>query len=183
LLANFRLLEAAGACGLIAAGNTEDLIATKPAAWWKGLADCARTYRAAIYRTMVDGFSAIDEWSRSTSSGRDADLDMERARLGEGHRRWRCEAPGGPAYLAWLTAYVAIAELDGERALSSLEVCAAIMREFADVPELGNEPSVYEFLQSAADALGRFLPLPEHPVRDVRRFALMPGPLGTGYGS
>ena len=100
----------------------------------------------------------------------------ERVRLGAEHRRWLCEIPGGQAYVAWLSAYVAVAEIDGERAVSSLERCSAIVREFADVPGLGRELSIYEFLQSAADALSAFLPLPEHPVRDVRRFALLPWP-------
>ncbi len=78
---------------------------------------------------------------------------------------------------------MAVAEIDGERAVSGLERCSAIVREFVDVPGLGRELSVYEFLQSAADALSAFLPLPEHPARDVRRFALLPWALTTGYGS
>ena len=69
---------------------------------------------------------------------------------------------------------------DGARALTSLDRCAAIVREFVDVPGLGREPSLYEFLQSAADTLALFLPLPEHPLRDMRRFALLPSPLRTG---
>jgi len=73
----------------------------------------------------------------------------------------------------------AAAEIDGDRALRSLDRCAAIVREFVDVPELGREPSVYEFLQSTADTLALFLPLPEHPLRDVRRFAFLPSPLRT----
>ncbi len=82
--------------------------------------------------------------------------------------------------MAWLSAYVAVGEFDGDRALSNLNRCAAIAREFVDVPTLGHEPSLYDFLQSAADTLALFLPLPEHPLRDMRRFVLLPSPLQTG---
>jgi hypothetical protein len=157
--------------------------ANEPPDWWEALATCARTYRSAIFSASTQGFSAIDEWTQSEKSANHDDLIRERARLGAEHRRWLCEIPGGQAYVAWLTAYVAVAEIDGERALSSLERCSAIVREFIDVPELGRELSVYDFLQSAADALTAFLPLPEHPVRDLRRFALLPWALTTGYGS
>ena len=143
------------------------------------MADSARTYRSAIYGTSVQGFSAIDDWSHAEAPGSDADIAGERARLAVEHMKWLCELPGGRAYVAWLSAYVAVAEIDGDRALSHLERCAAIVREFVDVPELGSEPSVYDFLQGAADSLGRFLPLPEHPLRDVRRFAFLPSPLRT----
>ena len=179
MLGNLRLLEAAGACGLIAESLTEDCSPTKPPEWWEALADSARTYRSAIHGTIVRGFSAIDEWSQSGASGSDADLVRERTRLGVEHRKWLCELPGGQAYVAWLSAYVAVAEIDGDRALRSLDRCAAIVREFVDVPELGREPSLYDFLQSAADTLALFLPLPEHPLRDVRRFAFLPSPLRT----
>lgn len=180
LLRNFRLLEAAGACGVIAETLTVECTATKPPEWWEALADSARTYRSAIYGTLVQGFSAIDDWSRSGVSGNDGDLVCEKTRLGGEHARWLCELPGGQAYVAWLSAYVAVAEIDGERALRSLDRCAAIMREFVDVPELGREPSIYDVLQSDADTLALFLPLPEHPLRDMRRFAFLPLSLRTG---
>jgi hypothetical protein len=182
LLGNFRLLEAAGACGVIAERLTKDCGPTKPPEWWAALAETARSYRSAIYATNVRGFSGIDEWSHSgdSGSGSDSDLVRERTRLGVEHRKWLCEVPGGQAYVAWLSAYVAVGEIDGDRALTSLDRCAAIVREFVDVPGLGREPSLYEFLQSAADTLALFLPLPEHPLRDMRRFALLPSPLRTG---
>lgn len=164
---------------MIAESLTEDCSPTEPPEWWEALADSARTYRSAIYGTTVRGFSAIDEWSQTGVSGSDANLVRERTRLGDEHRKWLCELPGGQAYVAWLSAYVAVAEIDGDRALRSLDRCAAIVREFVDVPELGREPSVYDFLQSAADALALFLPLPEHPLRDMRRFAFLPSPLRT----
>jgi hypothetical protein len=50
-------------------------------------------------------------------------------------------------------------------------------------PSLAASPRSYDALQSAADALGLFLPLPEPAVRDVRRFAFIPSALRTGYGS
>ena len=160
---------------------TEDYGLTKPPEWWESLAGSARTYRSAIYATGVQGFAGIDEWSHSwdSGSGSDADLVREKKRLGAEHRKWLCEVPGGNAYVAWLSAYVAVAEIDGARALTSLDRCAAIVREFVDAPELGREPSLYDFLQSAADTLALVLRLPEHPLRDVRRFAFLPSPLGT----
>jgi hypothetical protein len=160
---------------------TEDN-ANEPPEWWEALGTCARTYRSAIFSASAQGFSAIDEWSQSEESANHHDLIRERARLGAEHRRWLCEIPGGQAYVAWLTAYVAVAEIDGERAVSGLERCSAIVQEFIDVPGLGRELSVYDFLQSAANALTAFLPLPEHPVRDLRRFALAPLSLKNGYG-
>jgi hypothetical protein len=177
LLANFRLLEGAGACVLIA---DEDRGASKRTEWWTALGDTARSYRSAIDLTTAHGFSAIDAWSQSGASGTDWDLAAERVRLGSEHRRWLREIPGGSAYEAWLRAYVAVAELDGGRALKSLEQAAAIVRKFVGAPGLGDEPSTYDFLQSVADTLASFLPLSEHPLRDVRRFALLPPPLRTG---
>jgi hypothetical protein len=59
------------------------------------------------------------------------------------------------------------------------ESLTAIVREFVDAPGLGREPSLYEFLPGAADALALFPRFPEHPLRDVRRFALLPSPLLT----
>jgi hypothetical protein len=181
LLGNFRLLEAAGACGVIAESLTEDYGHTKPLEWWGALADNARSYRSAIHATRVRGLAGIDEWSHSgdSGSGSDADLVRERKRLGAEYRTWLCEAPGGHAYVAWLGAYVAVAEIDGDRALTNLDRCAAIVREFVDGPELGRELSLYDFLQAAADALALFLRLPEHPLRDVWRFALLPSSLVT----
>ena len=180
LLGNFRLLEAAGACGLIAGHPTQDRARNKPPEWWDAVAASARGYRSAVHQTVLKGFSAIDEWSQSRALGSDAELANERARLNGEHRKWLCEVPGGQAYVAWLSAYVAVAELDGERALRSLDRCAAIVREFVDAPGLGGEPSTYDFLQSAADTLVSCLTLPEHPLRDVRRFAFLPSPLRTG---
>jgi hypothetical protein len=93
------------------------------------------------------------------------------------------DIPGGQAYEAWLCAYLAVAELDAERALSSLDRCAFIAREFVDVPELERELSLYEFLQRAADTIARVVPMAEHPVRDLRRFAFVPMLLRDRYGS
>ena len=183
LLGNFRLLEAAGACALIAPSEVDDRGVAKPPEWWEALADTARTYHSAIRSSIAQGTSTLEDWAQNPGSTRDDDLLRERARLGAEHRKWIHEVPAGQAYEAWLSAYVAIAELDGEHALKALDRCAAVAREFADVPELGRESSIYEFLQSAANALGLFLPLPEHPVRDVRRFAFLPSSLWTGYGS
>jgi hypothetical protein len=176
------LLEAAGACGLIAERLAEDCTPARPLEWWEALADSARTYRSALHSTAVNGFSAGQDWSQA-ASGRVDDLVQERTRLGLEHRRWLCEVPGGQAYVAWLSAYVAAAEIDRARALASLDRCAAIMREFVEVPGLGREPSVYGYLQSAADTLALCLSLPEHPLRDMTRFALLPSSLPTGYGS
>ena len=113
----------------------------------------------------------------------DSDLADEGERLGDEHRFWMCEVPGGQAYEAWLCACVAVAELDADRALSSLDRCAAIAREFSDVPGLGRELSLYESPQRTADTIARVLPLPEYPVSDVRRFAFVPSPLRNRYGS
>jgi hypothetical protein len=183
LLLNFRLLEAAGACELIRADANASSSPIRSPEWWHALAECARTYRAAVYSASAHGFTAIDDWSRSRISEEDSDLACERERLGDEHRVWMCDVPGGQAYEAWLSAYVAVAELDADRALSSLVRCAAIAREFTEVPKLERELSLYEFLQRTADTIARVLPLPEHPVRDLRRFAFVPTLLRNRYGS
>ena len=74
LLANLRLLEAAGACGAMARTVTED-DASEPPEWWEALGTCARTYRSAIFSASAQGFSAIDEWSQSEGSANHEDLD------------------------------------------------------------------------------------------------------------
>lgn len=66
---------------------------------------------------------------------------------------------------------------------AGLERYTAIAQEFIEVPSLGPDASVYAVLQGAADALVLFLPLGEHPMRDMRRFAFLPAFLRTGYGS
>jgi len=180
LLGSFRLLEAAGACELVA--TTIDLgHPSRPPAWWKALADTARTYRSAIHSVSGQGFDAIDDWSRPGGSVRN--FGLERARLRAEHRHWLCEVPGGGAYVTWLSAYLAAVEFDGQRTLADLKRCTAITQEFIDVPTPGPQSSVYETLQGAADALVLLLPLAEHPLRDMRRFAFVPAPLRTGYGS
>ena len=110
----------------------------------------------------------------------DYQLRTERARIRAEHREWLCEVPGGGAYVAWLCAYLAAVELDGQRALTSLERCTAIAQEFIEVPKSSDAPSAYEILQGAADTLVLFLPLREHPLSDMRRFAFLPAPLRTG---
>jgi hypothetical protein len=182
LLGNFRLLEAAGACEVIATTAIEPGHPSTPPAWWKAAADAARSYRSAIHDVIGRGFDAIDDWSKSGASA-DRELCQERARLRAEYRHWLCEVPGGGAYVTWLSAYVAAVELDGQRALASLERCTMLAQEFIEVPKLGPEVSVYEILQGTADALVLFLPLGEHPLRDMRRFAFVPAVLRTGYGS
>lgn len=184
LLGTFRLLEAAGACELIASGPPVGPAVRKPPSWWEALAASARTYRSAIYSTGSSGIEAIDDWSQLLAPDTEpAELSDEKARLALEYHRWLSDVNGGRAYIAWLTAYVAVAELDGERALRSLKDCAAIASEFVDAAEIEQRASVYEFLQSSANSLMVFLPLAAHPVRDVRRFAFLPGMLHTGYGS
>jgi hypothetical protein len=183
-LSGFRLLEAAGVSELIARGQAGDAPLRKAPDWWRALADTARSYRTAIYRTSSGGVRTIDEWcSVHEFTPRPADLVAEQVRLGGEYHGWLTEILGGQAYVAWLVAYVAVAEMDGERALRALEKCQAIIREFADPAGLDERASAYDLLQSTANALRLFLPLPEHPLRDMRRFALLPASLRSGYGS
>lgn len=184
LLGNFRLLEAAGACELIASGVPGGPPVRKPPSWWEVLAASARSYRSAIYSTGSSGIEAIDDWSHLLApEAEPVELSDEKARLALEYRRWLSDVDGGRAYIAWLTAYVAVAELDGERALQSLQDCATIASEFVDAAKMMRWASVYEFLQSTADSLMLFLPVAAHPVRDVRRFTFLPATLRTGYGS
>jgi hypothetical protein len=171
LLAGFRLLEAAGACEMIA-GHERSHGATT-ARWWSALAADARSYRGAVLAAGRSGYGAIESW---------ADVGgVDNPRLAEANARLRLEyeywfnvVPGGDAYIAWLSAYLAAAELDGHATVRALGRCAAIASEFLDASEIAVALSVYEQLQLAADALPRFLPLPQHPLRDMRRFALLP---------
>jgi hypothetical protein len=173
LLVGFRLLEAAGACELIACHP-------RPAGpqmpeWWSALAAAARGYRGAIFDAARDGYVAIDRWAAADAGLVDgARFTEERARLNLEYEYWLNVVPGGCAYTAWLAGYVATAELDGGRAIDALRNCTSIAADFLDVSTVGFASSVYEQLQLAADALPRFLPLPQHPLRDMRRFAFLP---------
>src|SRR5436309_2137713 len=92
-------------------------------------------YRAAIYLTSSRGIEPIDDWSLLvTSEAEPSEVTDEKARLALEYRRWLTEVTGGRAYVMWLTAYAAVAEMDGERAHRCLESCTAIIREFVDAP-------------------------------------------------
>jgi hypothetical protein len=138
-----------------------------------------------ICSAVPKGVSAFDDLAQPTRAPADDTraFSEERARLALEYGHWLSNVAGGRAYVAWLSAYVAVAEMDGERALGSLQMCSAIIREFLDAPELDRPGSVYEFLQGTADCLPLFLPLEQHPLRDMRRFAFLPSPLRTDYGS
>ena len=182
-LGNLRLLEAAGACSVIARTAIEES-ANQPPWWWEALAPAHAHTRSAIFSTSAEGFSGIDEWSQFQDSTTHHDLIRERTRLGAEHRSWLlCGIAGEPGICRVAERACGVAEIDDERAVSGLERSSAIVREFIDVPQLGREPSVYDFLQSAANTLALFLPLAERAVSDVRRFALLPPPLLRGYGS
>jgi hypothetical protein len=181
LLRNFRLVKAANACEHVAANPAHGGPIVKPREWWRALGTVARGYRATIYRVRVSGTRALDEWLEVALP--DApEVNEERARIARESRRWLTEVLGGRAYVAWLGAYVAVAERDGGRALRELASCTAIIREFVD-HERAEEPiSVYGLLQSTANELPLFLPLDRHPLSDMQRFALLPEPLRSGYG-
>ncbi len=184
LLSNLRLLEAAGACELVGRSLTQECALGKPRVWWEALAATARSYRLAIYATGANGLEAIHDWADPVALDVDAaELADEKARLAQEYLCWLTEVVGGRAYVAWLAAYVAAAEMDGERAIQNLEDCAAIAREFVDVEGLDQRTSVYDFLQGTANSLPLFLPLTKHPLEDLDRFALLPAPLRNGYDS
>jgi hypothetical protein len=170
LLADFRLLEAAGACELVA-DNPYSPNSCDSSKWWSALAATARAYRAAILNAVHDGSGPIAHWAQASTASYFAE---ETARLSLEHQYWLDAVPGGRAYVAWLTAYVATAELDGRRAVEALRRCAVIATDFLEVSEAPVAPSVYDQLQLSADVLSRFLPLPQHPLRDMRRFAFVP---------
>lgn len=173
LLLGFRLLEAAGACELIACELGEDR--TQPFEWWSELAGTARSYRVAVFDSGPAGYAAIERWADAARVGGDTTYFCEmKERLRSEFETWLCVVPGGGAYVAWLTGYLAAAELDGHRARDALRRCDAIGSEFVDASDIARAPSLYEQLQLAADLLPRFLPIPQHPLRDMRRFALEP---------
>jgi hypothetical protein len=183
LLGTLRLLEAAGACEMIAGGLVGDASLSRPRSWWEAVAASSRSYRSAIFSTTSNGIRAIEDWAALPAAGAELrELSDEKERLALEYHRWLSDVEGGPAYIAWLAAYVAVAELDGERALRSLADCDAILREFVDLTPFDPAASVYELLQSTADSLVLFLPLAAHPVRDRSRFAFLPDALRTGYG-
>ena len=169
-LADFRLLEAAGACELVA-DDPHSPNSWDSSKWWSALAVTTRAYRAAILNAVQDGYGPISDWADDSAASYFAE---ETARLSLEHQHWLGAVPGGRAYVAWLSAYVATAELDGRRAVEALRRCAVIAADFLEVSEAPVAPSVYEQLQLSADVLSRFLPLPQHPLRDMRRFALLP---------
>ena len=170
MLIQFRFLEAAGACELLA-GCSQRPNRSESFRWWSALAATARGYRVAVLDAGCDGYPAIEEWAGTCDASY---FSEETARLALEHDHWLNVVPGGCAYLAWVGAYVAAAELDGRRAVDALRGCTSIAADFLDVPTVVLAPSVYEQLQLAADALPRFLPLPQHPLTDMRRFAFLP---------
>jgi hypothetical protein len=173
LLVEFRLLEAAGACELLARHSWRSH--ARMSRWWSILAADARAYRHAIFVTADDGYAAIERWASTSAGGLDNESLAEgKARLKLEYEYWLNVVAGGGAYVAWLSAYVAATELDGHGAVRALARWAAIASDFLDASGASVAPSVYEQLQLAADALPRFLPLPQHPMRDMRRFALLP---------
>ncbi|MBV9940779.1 MAG: hypothetical protein JO262_01520 [Solirubrobacterales bacterium] len=174
LLAEFRLLEAAGVCELLAR-HSDPAGRPETPDWWSRLAATARAYRVAILGTFRDGEGAIRQWAENNLGPSDAwCFPEERARLRLEFENWLEFVPGGMAYVAWLSGYVAAAEFDGRTAAESLRRCAAIAADFVEGPGVPVARSVYEQLQLTADVLTQFLPLPQHPLRDMRRFALLP---------
>ena len=172
LLAGFRLLEAAGACELVAGLTRPAGAATRQ--WWSSLAATARGYRRAIFDAAGDGFAAIEGWAAVVGVRDDTGLADARSRLNLEYEYWLNVVGGSGAYVAWLSAYVAAAELDGHRAADALGRSVAIASDFLGASDLAVALSVYEQLQLVADLLPRFLPLSQHPLRDMRRFALLP---------
>jgi len=170
-LAGFRLLEAAGACEIIARQSNS----AGSSSWWLGLAATARSYRVALLDAVNHGYRAIEQWAESCSGPTGVGwFAEERGRLSLEYEYWLITVPGGGAYVAWLATYVAAADLDGERAVEALRRWGTIAGDFVDISYISLAPSIYEQLQGAADALERFLPLPQHPFSDMRRFALLP---------
>lgn len=172
LLAGFRLLEAAGAC---------ELVASQPpgagsAGWWRTLAGTARAYRVAMADTAHDGYLAIRRWAevRPDEASETDWYGEEVARLSLEYEHWLEVVPGGGAYVAWLRAFVATVELDGRAAVEALRQWSRIASDFLDPSDIALAPSVYDQLQCAANLLEDMLCLPEHPLRDKRRFALLP---------
>ena len=173
LLLGFRLLEAAGVCEFIAGELRRRGL--QSFGWWSALAATARTYRVALFDTEQAGHVPIESWTDSNHVVANTTyFNDEKGRLSLEHEYWLDVIPGGAAYVAWLTGYIAAAELDGRRACDALRRCVAIGSQFVDTSDLARAPSGYEQLQLAADLLPRFLPLPQHALRDMRRFALEP---------
>ena len=174
LLNGFRLLEAAGACEVIGSGlqpGRDDHCRE----WWSALATTARAYRLALLNAADDGHGSVKRWAEVDFARAPASYFADEwARLSLEYEYWLNLVPGGAAYVVWLNGYVAAAELDGHRVVHALQQWSAIASDFLDTSALAEAPSLYEQLQLAADALERFLPLPEHALSDMRRFALSP---------
>ena len=169
LLIQFRFLEAAGACELLACFSQPQT--RSESCWWSALAAIARGYSVAMFDAGCRGYPVIAGWADTCDASY---FREETSRLALEYEYWLNVVPGGGAYVAWVGAYVAAAELDGRRALDALRACTSIAANFLDVSTVALAPSVYEQLQLAADALPRFLPLPQHPLTDMRRFVLLP---------
>ena len=174
LLVGFRLLEAAGACEALGRG-LEGGRDDHWGEWCSALARTARAYRLALLDAAREGYGSVKRWAEVDPARADGSYFVEeRARLSLEYEYWLNVVPGGAAYVVWLSAYVAAAELDGRRVVDALRRWSAIASDFLDASALAEAPSLYEQLQRAADGLERFLPLPEHPLSDMRRFALLP---------
>jgi len=172
LLAELRFLEATGPCEPLAR-RFDSVAGSDTFGWWSGMTSTARAYRVATADVAATATAVYANGLRAILVRRMRRVLSKAGTVKPGIQNWLEVIPGGAACVAWLSGYVAAAELDGHAYRISSTLCRDC-RDCVDVSTIGVAPPVYEQLQLTADLLRHFLPPPQHRLSDMRRFPLVP---------
>lgn len=189
LLRNLRLLEAAGACEVMAEeGGTDG----RSSEWWRVLAEMSRNLRCALGSWAWPAASAMEALKIKHSQPAAEDIGEELDRVKAEIQRWTEGLAGGLAYAVFAQAYAYFMELDGERGVRSLMRSLEASELRSPLPatekdllsslrhqELGRALpdgpiSSYQALQCVADYMTELFSLPVHALTDIQRFAVRP---------
>jgi len=192
LLCNLRLLEAAGAAELCAVESNENEVLDRPQTWWTDLAGFLRTYRSVLRQPDNTPEKVLYELERTPGQLRSPDLieavDDLRAEL----LQWQSSA-GAAAYLAWISAWTGMVELDGRWANLELSRALRLVSQgsnsaLIDValvsflngdgnsdPRATETFSTYSAIAEVAEILSKVYMLELNPISTVKTLGYVPG--------